>query len=194
MTAKKAPSRGRPTSYKPEYATQALKLCRLGATDNQIAWFFGVSLGELARWAWEHKEFFDAITPSIAQREAWAAEDKLYSERRSAAKKLRMARNPSERIANSARARMWAALKGQSGPKLRRLDYSVEDLRAHLEARFQPGMSWENYGTWHVDHIRPCSLFNLTDDREFAQCWSLANLQPLWASDNVRKGAKYDGS
>ena len=43
----------------------------------------------------------------------------------------------------------------------------------------------------HVDHIRPCAAFDLTSAEDFAACWSLENLQPLWASENVRKGASY---
>lgn len=193
MTAKKAPSKGgRPSSYKPEYAEQAQKLCLLGATDEAVAWFFGVSLEELALWAWEHREFFDAITPTEAARAEWASAALNRSAARSAAKKRRMASSPSERISNSMRARMWAALKGKtSGGCLSRLGYTLEDLKEHIEERFQPGMSWANYGSWHIDHARPCSSFDLTDEGQFAQCWALDNLQPLWASDNVRKGAKY---
>jgi hypothetical protein len=50
------------------------------------------------------------------------------------------------------------------------------------------GMSWDSYGEWHVDHVRPCSLFDQRDAVQFAECWALSNLQPLWAEDNVRKG------
>ena len=73
------------------------------------------------------------------------------------------------------------------------LGYTINDLIRHLESKFQPGMSWKNYGKWHIDHIKPESLFNYStfDDREFKQCWSLDNLQPLWAKDNLRKSNKY---
>src|SRR5690554_5038931 len=136
----------RPSRYKAEFAEQAAKLCRLGATDEQIAWFFGVSLEELALWAWEHKTFFDAITPTDDQRASWANARKAESLARGAAKRRRMAANPTERIANSMRARMWAALRGRtSGSCLQRLGYSLADLKSHLEARFAPGMTWANY-------------------------------------------------
>ena len=72
--------------------------------------------------------------------------------------------------------------------------YTLEDLKGYLESKFQGGMSWENYGFfgWHIDHIRPISSFNITDYRckDFRKCWSLDNLQPLWAKDNLSKGAK----
>ena len=67
--------------------------------------------------------------------------------------------------------------------------YSLQDLKEHLESLFQPGMTWENYGQWHIDHIKPVSSFNITslDCDDFKACWSLKNLQPLWAKDNIRK-------
>jgi hypothetical protein len=67
--------------------------------------------------------------------------------------------------------------------------YTVEDLIYHLESKFQKGMTWENYGKWHVDHIKPQSSFSFSDETEeqFKKCWSLSNLQPLWAIDNLKK-------
>ena len=61
--------------------------------------------------------------------------------------------------------------------------------KKYLEAKFQYGMSWENYGEWHVDHIKPCSSFNLEDPEEQKKCFHYKNLQPLWAKDNLAKGA-----
>ena len=70
--------------------------------------------------------------------------------------------------------------------------YSWQELAAHLESQFQPGMTWKNHGEWHIDHIRPRASFAYTspEDPAFHECWELSNLQPLWAQDNVRKGAK----
>lgn len=75
------------------------------------------------------------------------------------------------------------------------VDYSVEELKIHLENKFREGMSWDNYGEWHIDHIKPKSLFNITDvnSNEFKECWSLNNLQPLWAADNCAKGNRFIG-
>jgi hypothetical protein len=71
--------------------------------------------------------------------------------------------------------------------------YSLEELKTHIEARFVEGMSWENYGEWHLDHIKPKAAFTFLDtsDSEFLECWALSNLQPLWAEDNLAKGAQY---
>tara|TARA_Y100000310_G_scaffold57488_2_gene52689 strand:+ start:23982 stop:24761 length:780 start_codon:yes stop_codon:yes gene_type:complete len=70
--------------------------------------------------------------------------------------------------------------------------YTIQELKEHLESKFQPGMTWDNHGEWHIDHIVPKSLFkfNGTQDEEFKRCWSLNNLQPLWAKDNLRKNNK----
>jgi len=71
--------------------------------------------------------------------------------------------------------------------------YSIKDLKQHLEKQFKTGMNWKNRGEWHIDHIRPVSSFYFTkpEDKEFKECWALSNLQPLWASENCSKGAKF---
>ena len=84
---------------------------------------------------------------------------------------------------------------GKNGRRWQRLvGYSLEALMDHLESLFQAGMTWENYGQWHVDHIIPIAAFEFSspDDPEFMTCWALDNLQPLWASDNCAKGARLD--
>ncbi|HJQ67891.1 MAG TPA: hypothetical protein VKA70_02900 [Blastocatellia bacterium] len=77
------------------------------------------------------------------------------------------------------------------------LGYMVEELRRRLESLFQPGMSWENYGTeWHIDHITPKSWFKIegpdgVDEYELRVCWSLDNLQPMWGAENLEKNNRY---
>lgn len=75
------------------------------------------------------------------------------------------------------------------------VDFTLEELKEHLESKFQPGMTWDNHGKWHIDHIRPIASFNITSykDEDFKKCWCLENLQPLWAKDNLSKGAKWYG-
>lgn len=72
------------------------------------------------------------------------------------------------------------------------LGFSVDELRTHLESLFHPGMNWENYGEWHVDHIIPLAAHNYQtpDDIDFARAWTLSNLQPLWAAENMSKKDK----
>jgi len=68
--------------------------------------------------------------------------------------------------------------------------YSSEELIAHLQRKLQPGMTLENYGEWHIDHIIPVAAFNFTSEQDidFKKCWALENLQPLWAKENLSKG------
>jgi len=71
---------------------------------------------------------------------------------------------------------------------------TISELITYLQSKFLPGMSWENYGRkgWHIDHIRPLSSFDLTDVEQRRIAFHHTNLQPLWASDNWRKGGRYD--
>lgn len=69
-----------------------------------------------------------------------------------------------------------------------------KEYKAYMEKLFKPGMTWENRGKngWHVDHIRPCSSFDLRDPVQLKACFHYTNLQPLWWYENLAKGDKYD--
>lgn len=90
--------------------------------------------------------------------------------------------------------RMRKSLNGLKDGKTWELlvDYTLKDLITHLENQFTEGMGWDNYGEWHIDHIIPIDFFNITsvECEDFKKCWSLNNLQPLWGSENISKGAK----
>ena len=70
--------------------------------------------------------------------------------------------------------------------------YTIEMLKKHLEKQFVNGMTWENYGKWHLDHKIPIAAFNFTkpEHADFQKCWALKNLQPLWAKENIIKKDK----
>ena len=72
------------------------------------------------------------------------------------------------------------------------LGCTVEELKTHIENQFEDGMTWENWTRdgWHLDHIVPCSSFDLTKNEEQEKCFHYTNLQPLWAEDNLSKGSK----
>jgi len=103
----------------------------------------------------------------------------------------RYASDPAFALRKAMSVAIRASLRGQkSGRNWESLvGYTIDDLRTHLESRFVAGMSWENYGEWHIDHIIPQSAFTFTSpsDPQFAECWALSNLQPLWGADNIRK-------
>lgn len=100
--------------------------------------------------------------------------------------------NVSFRVAHNLRRRVNRALRGsrRSESTLSMLGCSVEEFKKYLEAQFQPGMSWQNYGKWHIDHKKPCAKFNLTKLSDQKKCFHYANLQPLWAVENLSKGSK----
>jgi len=80
----------------------------------------------------------------------------------------------------------------KSLPTTKLLGCTIEHLRWHLEKQFIPGMTWKNHGQWHIDHIKPCASFDLTKSAQQRKCFHYTNLQPLWALDNIRKGAKIE--
>ena len=105
--------------------------------------------------------------------------------------------DPKYRLASYTRTAIYTSLKERNINKYKNtfelLPYTLEQLIQHLEGGFEENMTWENYGKWHVDHIKPMSLFKFknSEDKEFQECWSLKNLQPLWGEDNLSKGSKY---
>lgn len=97
------------------------------------------------------------------------------------------------RLLRVCQRRIAHALHGgnvKSARTLNLLGCPISVLKTHLESKFQPDMSWENYGQWHVDHRRPCASFDLSDPAQQRECFHYSNLQPLWALDNLRKSDK----
>lgn len=72
------------------------------------------------------------------------------------------------------------------------LGCTIQEAKEHLEKQFKEGMTWDNHGNygWHIDHIIPCASFDLTDPEQQKKCFHYTNLQPLWANENMSKGAK----
>lgn len=96
------------------------------------------------------------------------------------------------RLAHNLRSRLSNILKdtNKACSAVRNLGCTLEELRQHLESGFHVGMNWQNYGDWHIDHIKPLSKFDLEDKTEFLRAIHYTNLQPLWARDNLSKGDK----
>jgi hypothetical protein len=93
------------------------------------------------------------------------------------------------RIQSNLRTRIWNALKynRKSNSTTNLLGCSIENFRLHIQSKFQDGMTWENYGEWHIDHILPCASFDLSDFEQQKVCFHHTNLQPLWAEENIKK-------
>lgn len=98
------------------------------------------------------------------------------------------------RLKDNLRGRVYKALKGFTKGKstMKLVGCSIEDLKIYISTLFKPGMTWDNYGKWHIDHIKPCSLFDFSKQEEQEKCFHYTNLQPLWASENFTKSNKYE--
>jgi len=123
--------------------------------------------------------------------------------RRAECIKRREKRNQYEttRRATEVNYRLTVALRTRLGRAFRRaragqyvatiplLGCSIADFKIYIESKFEPGMSWQNYGKkgWHLDHIVPCSLFDLTKPEHQKYCFHFSNYQPLWANLNRAK-------
>lgn len=102
--------------------------------------------------------------------------------------------DPAFKLERNLRCRVYHALKKDGAYKadktMKLVGCTPNFLKGYLEAKFTDEMSWDNYGVWHVDHILPCSSFDLTKEEEQKKCFHYKNLQPLWGADNLEKGAK----
>ena len=98
------------------------------------------------------------------------------------------------KIKDGMRKRILEVLKRDGGKKTQRtmklVGCTVEELKQHIEKQFKPGMSWKKRHLFHIDHIIPCASFDLTKLSQQKKCFHYTNLQPLWAIDNIKKGAK----
>lgn len=107
-------------------------------------------------------------------------------------RKLRLQTDPQYRTLHNLRKRLRKALTAQKTRKSNRfielLGCNNQELKLYLESKFQPGMTWDNYGQWHIDHIIPLSVIDLSCQQNIKKVAHYTNLQPLWAVDNLRKG------
>jgi len=110
--------------------------------------------------------------------------------------KNRKSNDPLYKLISNFRTAIYQVLKEnnvkKNGHYFDILKYTPQQLIEHLEKQFSNGMTWDNYGLWHVDHKHPISLYNIKEigDDEFLKCWSLDNLQPMWGSENIKKSNK----
>jgi hypothetical protein len=93
------------------------------------------------------------------------------------------------------RGRIYVALKRgiKSQGTMDLLGCTIDEFKLHFESLFTDDMNWEKYmeGGIHIDHKIPCIAFDLTKEEEQKKCFHYTNLQPLWATDNLKKGVKY---
>lgn len=137
-------------------------------------------------------------------KEEKAAYDKIYRQKN--AKKFaeykrawtkRNRNRPEHKIKKNLRRRIHHAIKDgrKSARTIELLGCSVEEFMKHLESLWEVGMSWDNYGLhgWHIDHIIPCSAFDLTDPEQQKRCFHYTNCRPMWQEDNLKKSYIFNG-
>ncbi len=124
------------------------------------------------------------------QKEYWSKDEN--KERKALRKREQWVNDENLRISSNCRSRVYRALKGQKKSKSteKLVGCSFSDLKQYLENRFLEGMTWDNYGEWHIDHILPCASFDLSKKEEQEKCFHYTNLQPLWGVDNLIKSSK----
>ena len=108
----------------------------------------------------------------------------------------RLSENLEANIIHKVRNRIRTAVKRAGTVKSRRtitlLGCTIDEFKQYFQGRFTKGMTWARFiaAEIHIDHIKPCTSFNLTKESEQKKCFHYTNCQPLWAKDNIRKGAK----
>ena len=142
------------------------------------------------RWRKAHPGIYRA--KETAWRKANPAKIKIYQQR-SNAKTRSSARG---QLSAKMSSRMCRSLQGKKKNTrwLTLVDFTLAQLKLHIEKQFTEGMSWELYiqGKIHIDHKIPISAFNFQtpEDIDFKKCWCLKNLHPMWAKENQSKNAK----
>lgn len=111
--------------------------------------------------------------------------------------KHRRKTNPAFKLSCNLRSRIWDALNGKakSAKTMELLGCTVDEFVKYIESKWESGMNWNNYGYsgWHVDHIKPCAAFDLTQEEEQYKCFHYSNMQPKWAHENFIKNSFYEG-
>ena len=100
--------------------------------------------------------------------------------------------NPAGHLKSICSNRVYKALtRSKEMPTSEYIGCTTDDLRSHIEQQFQIGMTWDNYGEWHIDHIVPVMAIHNgqpPDISVIAERLHYTNTQPLWARDNLSKG------
>jgi len=151
----------------------------------------GVALKLERRSSPEYKAYM-AEYAKTDQRRAYM-KSKKHKAYVSSYQRRKKATDPLHKLKLTIKIRILEVVKNKSAKTFDLIGCSPVFLRDYLESLFQPGMSWSNHGKWHIDHIRPLASFDLTNPAQQHIACHYTNLQPLWAFDNLSKGAKYVG-
>ncbi len=141
----------------------------------------------------ERQRKAEARPTTRAYRKAFRSTDE-YKARARDRRAKKQANDPGYRLSRRMSSGIGRSLRLKKGGKTWQsfVNYTLADLIKHIERQFSEGMSWDNIGEWHVDHILPLSSFRFSseDDEDFRAAWAITNLRPMWAEDNLKKHAK----
>lgn len=170
-----------PIDHRPPVDKRTLKRGKIRRKDGMIFW--GYSKSHVGGEAWVTPDKFRERQQKIRERQQKAMASRPPVKKMSLLEK---------RFSVNVRSRICHALKRNSKASSSEdlLGCSLSELRDYLAGKFTEGMSWGNYGKWHIDHIKPCHSFNLEIESQQRECFHYTNLQPLWATDNFKKGIK----
>jgi len=140
-----------------------------------------------------YRENKDKVKASVKR--YYSENKELCNKRKNKYRQLRSKSDPMYRMKRNISRQFSLFLKGtKTQSTWKYVNYTLEELKLHLESQFRKGMSWDNYGRggWHIDHIKPKCRFDHTDPTQISECWALSNLQPLWERENLIKGGFYN--
>jgi hypothetical protein len=148
----------------------------------------------ISKFCLECKKPKSTSTPE--QKRCYAARYKQNNPEALKEKYRKQNKNIHRKIRSSLNSRINAALNSQGRRKgTRTFEYigcSMQHFMKWFEFQFVDGMTWENKGQWHIDHVKPCSSYDLTNSVQVEECFHWTNLQPLWGCDNMKKHDKVD--
>ena len=169
-------------------------------------WYYanrGKAVAKSVRWAKDNKKkhaarqkrYDDAHTEEKRERARiyYVKNKEEINRKTSEYRRKREKDDPVFKVRLRLSSRIHRAIKrgSKSSNTMSLLGCSLEELKGHLESKFQCGMTWGNYGYygWHVDHVVPCAFFDLSDPKQQQECFHFSNLQPLWRVENMRKSS-----
>ena len=130
-----------------------------------------------------------------AKQKTWRSNNKPYL---NAYRKNKRETDNNYKLRCALASRILTAIYAQKTTKSKRtlelIGCSLDECRRHIELQFKEGMTWENHSfeVWHIDHIKPCASFDLTDPKQQEECFNYTNLQPLWAEENLSKSSTHN--
>ncbi len=157
-------------------------------------------------WRWDKNKsspnggYFRCKVQMAVKNTKWMKENPEKYKKKQQKGSIKYRSTPQGKIRSVISSRMSQSIHKRNGKcnynsKITYVNWTMEELMTHLESKFTEGMSWDNYGEWHIDHVVPDSWFDYGSitDVDFSKSWSLNNLQPLWAKDNLSKNNRFAG-